>query len=141
MPTPASGVGPARRAVPAAAPGADGVSASTRRHPRIPFRARIWCSGQGVFFSDIARDLSEGGVGLETISRLHEGEEFEVEFVVPGSERGVCLRGKVVWVKPVAPGERRFGAGLAFADMPASEREALRHYIHAAESGGEEPTA
>lgn len=117
------------------------MTSSTRRHPRVPFRARIWCSGQGVFFSDIARDLSEGGVGLETISRLHEGEEFEVEFVVPGSEHGVCVRGKVVWVRPIAPGERRYGAGLAFDDMPDTEREALRHYIHAAESGDEEKPA
>lgn len=102
----------------------------TRRHPRIPFRARVWCSGQGVFFSDIARDLSEGGVGLETISSLREGEEFELEFMLPGTAgSGIRVRTRVVWVRPMTPDGGKFAAGLEFDTLTEEERKAIRHYV------------
>lgn len=106
------------------------MTSSTRRHPRIPFRARVWCSGRGVFFSDIARDLSEGGVGLETISSLSEGEEFELEFMLPGTaDGGVRVRTRVVWVQPMTPEGRKFGAGLEFDTLTEEERKAIRRYV------------
>lgn len=102
----------------------------TRRHPRVPFRARVWCSGRGLFFSDIARDLSEGGVGLETISSLREGEELELEFVLPGTAgSSIRVRTRVVWVRPVTRDGRKFGAGLEFDVLAEEERQAIRRYV------------
>lgn len=101
----------------------------TRRFPRVPFRNRIYCTGRGKFFSDLAANLSEGGVGLETISRLEPGDEVEIEFRLPGTDEGFCIRSEVVWVKPVSEAERTYGAGLAFDDLTRNERLTIRRFI------------
>lgn len=82
-----------------------------------------------MYFSDLAQNLSEGGLGLETISRLAEGDELEIEFTLPGTEDGLCVRTRVVWVRPVEPEGHKFGAGLQFAELAEEERAVIRRFV------------
>lgn len=102
---------------------------NTRRFPRVPFRTRVHCIGNGLYFSDLTLNLSEGGLGLQTISSLKPGEELEIEFQLPNTERGVVVRTQVVWVEPMNQGSYRMQCGVKFQELDKDCRRLLRSYI------------
>ncbi len=101
----------------------------TRRFPRIPLRARVHCTGKGLYFSDLTSNISEGGIGLETISNLEPGEELDIEFRLPESDGGFFVRTRVVWVRPMDESSRKINCGLAFEELADEERGTIRDYI------------
>lgn len=100
-----------------------------RRYPRIPYRTRVHCSGQGVYFSDLTSNLSEGGVGLQTISQLQPGEELDLAFQLPDSGEELTVRTRVIWTDPVNDQERQATCGLEFQELGERDRERLRFFI------------
>ena len=104
-------------------------SDNTRRFPRIPFRTRVHCTGRGLYFSDLTSNLSEGGLGLQTISNLEPGEELEIEFRLPESSKGFYVKTRVVWVKPIDDSSKKVNCGLEFEEIDDEERYKIRDYI------------
>ena len=85
----------------------------------------------GVFLSrgmGRTRNVSEGGLLLETHRALKEGEE--VLITVGLKEDMVRLRGRVVHQAPSAD-EYRHCAGVKFTHMKKEDREILKRYIDA----------
>lgn len=102
----------------------------TRKHPRLPLKMRVHCTGEGVYFSDVTANVSEGGVGLETVSQIKPGERLQLEFVSPELGK-IMVETTVVWVKPSSGEEARNLAGLRFADMSPEQRKQLTYYLQA----------
>ncbi len=104
-----------------------------RRFVRKPVAAQLRCRGAlgpGHLFFD-AQDLSIGGAFLRSDLLLETGEELEVEFTLPGTERAVHARARIAWVRR-AEGSGSAGMGLEFIDLPAADREALAAFLEEA---------
>lgn len=102
----------------------------TRKHPRVPLKVRVHCTGEGVYFSDVTTNLSEGGVGLETVSRIRPGEQLQLEFISPDLGK-IVVETKVVWVTPSPEDEAKVAAGLQFGELSGEQREQLTYYLQA----------
>lgn len=106
-----------------------------RRFPRAGLKVKTLLSeGAGKTKSFEAtlhsRDISVGGVFLESTFGLKLGQKLNVEFKVPPKDRMVQARGTVVRVES-AQGQRRGAPGFAirFDEYVGSSRVALANYF------------
>lgn len=106
----------------------------TRKHPRVPLKVRVHCTGEGVYFSDVTANVSEGGVGLETVSQIKPGERLQLEFISPELGK-IMVETTVVWVNPAKGEESRNQAGLRFSQLSPEHREQLTYYLQAQNPG------
>jgi Tfp pilus assembly protein PilZ len=80
------------------------------------------------------RNVSEGGLLLETHRALKEGEEVLITLGL--KEDMVRLRGRVVHQAPPT-GEYRHCAGVKFTHMNNEDRQILKIYISALKAAGD----
>jgi len=102
------------------------VKAPERRFQRLPIRLRVRCSGDGLFFSDLTRDVSPGGIGLETIDPLPEGMTLRVQLDLDG-QSSFQVPGRVVWSHRVDGHRAR--AGLQFENISPELQTQLRQRL------------
>lgn len=76
------------------------------------------------------RDISLGGAFLRSDLLFEVGEELEVEFDLPGAAT-IRLRARVVRVARGGDKEAA-GMGVAFTELPAHDREAMRAVLERA---------
>lgn len=113
----------------------------TRQHPRYEIRvsADLYLP-TGETMTALTRDLSLGGVGVDTESPLPEGALLGVElFVVVDDiedETTVPLnvQGKVVWSRMKSA--REFLAGVQFLEVTPAQRTYLGQLVTAAGRAG-----
>jgi hypothetical protein len=109
---------------------------NTREHQRYDIRVSAEVSlHQGEPMTCVTRDLSLGGVGVDTEWPLPEGVPISVElFVVVDdiedeSTTPLRLAGKVAWCRK--RGERDFLAGIQFVDLNADQTAVLGQLVAA----------
>ncbi len=73
------------------------------------------------------RDISTGGMYLETTSSLKPGSIVFVDFFLPGIRKKFKLKGKVVWTKrgEDAFGETKPGIGIEFIQLDEENTQHL----------------
>src|SRR5262249_14277803 len=72
------------------------------------------------------RDVSAGGLGIETASRLWVGEELRLKLRLPGQAGAPGLRARVVRVlQRAAASKFPWEGGAAFDELPAEVQEQL----------------
>ncbi|MHB1846955.1 MAG: PilZ domain-containing protein [Deltaproteobacteria bacterium] len=101
-----------------------------RRFVRRPVAAQLRCQalhGPGHLFFD-TQDLSIGGAFLRSDLLLEEGEELEVTFTLPGSDRQLQTRARVAWVRR-GEAAGAAGMGLEFVALTPEDREALSAFL------------
>lgn len=82
----------------------------------------------------IASDVSEGGLGIESVEPALAGEVEEAQFHLPGTPTPITVATRVVWVET---GDlSRVRAGLRFLDLDPVDRAAIRAY-----QGGDDAAA
>ncbi len=98
------------------------------RPPRLPIRLSAEIRASGELITGVTRNLSIGGVCLETHRPLEEGAALaltlflvEDEIEVEGG-RGLDLRVRVQWT---ADAERGYAAGVKFIDLTPAQQAAL----------------
>ena len=70
-----------------------------RAHPRVELTIRVNCVLEDTFFTDFSRNVSEGGMCLESLVPIREGTDIRLQFALPGAKNQVySLNGQVVWV-------------------------------------------
>jgi hypothetical protein len=69
-------------------------------------------------------NISQGGLALESPTRLAPGQVHAVEFRLPGTETALNFCGRVIW------SDDHGQAGLCLSDMNASHRQQLLEWIH-----------
>jgi Tfp pilus assembly protein PilZ len=77
------------------------------------------------YFTAQARDLSCGGMYIETYRALAVGEELSIEFDVPAGR--AVTKGVVAWVRE-ARGDQAPGYGVAFRDVSRFTRPLIESY-------------
>ena len=98
-----------------------------RRHKRLPTSIRIISQVRGTPFSDAVKDISFGGVQVQTNAPLPVGTQSEFMLQLPHHEAPLHLHGRVVWSTPTAFGvafDRSEPKLSAFVDR--LERDAAR---------------
>ena len=102
------------------------MSLAQRRHVRLPFWAtvkyRVRAQDEHQFTSK-SLTISESGMSLNTSSHLAEGQELELEFSLPDSDKPVKTKAKVV--RTLGPGL----VGVEFVDLGSKSREAIQRYV------------
>ena len=94
-----------------------------RAHRRTPLRIELTCSlPSGATFTGNSRDISLGGMFIETTERPTFGTTLEVKGVLPGTVGEVRLPGIVRWTGPD-------GIGVQFGLLGARETHAIAKVI------------
>jgi hypothetical protein len=89
-----------------------------RRHPRIPCSIAVALDG---FFTDVIRNISVGGVFIETSEAFQPGKALELEFSLPNQEQRFKVIGKIAWRSPE-------GIGVSFTAVSEELRRILESF-------------
>lgn len=98
------------------------MASEKRAHERVPARLRVVYEHDGARTEVRSRDLSLGGMFLETARPLPFGTELRVELSLPALANPAVIRGVVRWVKSD-------GMGLAFGPLRAAETWAINQLV------------
>jgi Tfp pilus assembly protein PilZ len=84
----------------------------------------------------IAREISGGGMSLETFVAIAQADEVQVEFTLPGETRKLLLNARVRWCASVRAKSTKGGAemnlnriGLEFLDLNQDDQRYLTNYL------------
>lgn len=90
-----------------------------RSHRRVPLGAEISCRrSSGVAFEGKARDISIGGMFVESGEAVTFGEELSIEVRLPRTKQALVLPAIVRWLGPG-------GFGVQFGLLGARETHAI----------------
>lgn len=99
-----------------------------RRHNRIAIDMGIDCTHSSSVLKGFARNISEGGVFIETDDPLEIGSRLTLSFTLPGQSAPLAVPGEVV--RRIELGrEFRYGLGIQFRGMPAASREQILDFL------------
>jgi len=102
-----------------------------RKYPRIRLIAKVAHIRGNQFHYFYSRDLSVGGIFLESDHPYPAGTTLELELVLPEIADKLRLRGRVIRVEP--PESRHMGKvpgmGIEFLDMDTETQALLADFI------------
>ena len=96
-----------------------------RQHNRVTISAVVNLSSEDNFYAGAARDISVGGLYVETEAGLAIGTEVTALLKLPS--KVLSLRAEVVW--SVATGSKTVGMGLRFLNMPAPAKREIEAFM------------
>ncbi|MFH0811041.1 MAG: PilZ domain-containing protein [Pseudomonadota bacterium] len=109
-----------------------GVEAGHRKSPRKKGLMRVDCGTGSAFFSGIATDVSEGGMGIQTDRRHEVGSYLNLVFSLPGEARPLKAKGEVARVSEIR-GEHgemnKFSLGVRFVSMDMVVQRKLKDFV------------
>ncbi len=96
-----------------------------RSHPRVPLDAPVTCECKdAASFSAVSKDISIGGMFLESDAQVAFGTEVVIVVRLPGAKQEMKLPGVVRWVKPG-------GFGVQFGLLGVRETHAISQLMRA----------
>ena len=102
-----------------------------RKYPRIRLIAKVQLAAGGQSHYFYSRDLSAGGIFLETEHAYPEGTRLELEFALPEIADKISLKGEVVRIE--RPETRQVGAvpgmGIRFLNLEPETKSMLADFI------------
>jgi c-di-GMP-binding flagellar brake protein YcgR len=96
-------------------------AASRRKHPRVPLATQIYC--QECMSLAFSRDVSRGGMFVETRDPLPIGSEITIRFHL-GDEGPI-----VVALAEVKYHVTKLGMGVHFLELSAADRKRIDEYV------------
>jgi hypothetical protein len=104
----------------------DGLERKGRQHPRYEVHALVDMTGSEVLLAHKIRNLSLGGLCLETPSVEEVGTTVDLVINFPELDgASVAMRGEVVWAVREEPMEM----GIRYVDLDDGKREILMRFI------------
>jgi type IV pilus assembly protein PilZ len=103
-----------------------------RKHPRIFLRALVDYESQDTFIYDYSKDLSQGGIFIQTDKPLKINDVIELKFSLPDIAKVFNVKGEVKWTNTEEGEGLMKGMGIEFKDMSAEDRKMLQEYVHRA---------
>jgi uncharacterized protein (TIGR02266 family) len=85
---------------------------------------------RGAFFG-YAKTISKGGMFIASVNPRKVGEEFEINFELPGTKEKATCRCKVAWMREYDPGSIRYepGMGITFIDLAEDKRTKIDEWV------------
>ena len=87
-----------------------------RRYTRKPFRRATIFASQNRYFAGLTKNISNGGIFIETRNRFAEGQIITLVISRTKIEKGVMLKGEIVHLRPE-------GFGLKFLSLLKNGKE------------------
>jgi uncharacterized protein (TIGR02266 family) len=109
--------------LPALAPYLFPDSFNRRADSRVPVTVSISVQSSGGITAARTRDVSRGGVAIQTMAPLPLGTVVELLFRLPGSSQDITATGRVAWV------DRRTGMGVQFERLAPAAQQVLEGLI------------
>jgi len=100
-----------------------------REHPRVLMRALVDYESQDTFLYDYSRDLSEGGLFIQTDKPLAIGEVITLKFTLPNVDKVFEIAGIVRWTNPDSVEGLLKGMGVEFKDVCESDKKLIEDYV------------
>jgi hypothetical protein len=118
----------------------NGEQAPERKHLRVnaDFPATVILPGYELVLGGTALDLSSGGMRVATTTDLPPGQAIVLRFTLPGQEREMIVRGKIV-LSFFDAGYRHYAHGVAFTQYGALDQASIDKFIEAAGSADYTP--
>jgi type IV pilus assembly protein PilZ len=92
-----------------------------RLSPRAAVTVRIDYSTVDAMFSEVTRNINEGGLFIESETPLDLDEQVQLQFRLPGVDDPLKVNGRVAWItKAGADGPP--GMGIEFENLDANAR-------------------
>ena len=96
-----------------------------RRHPRFPVvlpvaRGRIFHE-----FLGYSNEISEAGMGFDTIARIRGGDQLNLKIYRSTEERPISVTGRVCGVRPNIDTGIGYAVGIEFVRLAAGDRQRL----------------
>jgi uncharacterized protein (TIGR02266 family) len=117
-----------------------GAGKHNRQHERVEIsealRFHIGDDTSPTFWTGLVRNISNGGLFVNTYNLPPIGETVSVRVRLPGAPEAVNLRATVVWTRSehVAEDSSHVGFGARFLDLAPEAEKALNAYLKKAES-------
>jgi len=102
-----------------------------REHPRRPFVAQV--EHEAGTFLGFSRDISVGGMFIETKEPLPEGAEITLRFPLDDGGPVIVLTGQVRYIV------EKVGMGVQFLDLSPADRSRIDVYVTRGESSFQSP--
>lgn len=84
--------------------------------------------GMQVFREGRARDISEGGLFLETAEKLEVNDKLEFKLKLPVISHFMLLRGSIVWAKEIEP-NTWYNYGISILEIDPNDRKQIAKYV------------
>ena len=104
-------------------------SNSKRTHPRAPIEIKVEYQRLNSFFADYSRDISRGGLFIQTDSPSDVGESCYLTLSFPKYDEPITLLAVVKHVVPADDDSGNPGMGLEFNFESAEEKKALARVV------------
>lgn len=106
-----------------------------RQSKRTPLQIPVDYSSVDDFFSEMATNINEGGMFIETDQPGEIGELVKVQFRLPNTSEPAQVEARVAWVSrgedgPAGPA----GMGVEFQDLSGEVRETLNALVRSLRS-------
>ena len=102
-----------------------------RRTRRVPVQIQIQYKTADGFFQDYVRNLSLGGIFIETSNPLPMNTKLKVEFCLPEMSEPITADGVVVHTLRVGTTRNPSvsGMGIRFSELEPSSKQMLEAYL------------
>lgn len=97
-----------------------------RKTARIRLAVEVEITSGSNFYAARTRDISAGGLFIETPVALPVGAPIEIELTLTGNRHAV--RAEVAWILGSADGSVE-GVGVRFLDLVPRTRAAIEHFM------------
>jgi uncharacterized protein (TIGR02266 family) len=107
------------------------ASRERRRERRVPVQIQIQYKTADGFFQDYMRNLSLGGIFIQTAKPLPMNTKLRVEFCLPGMADPITADGIVVHTLRVGRTKSPSvsGMGIRFSALEPSSKQLLESYL------------
>ncbi|OGP60615.1 MAG: hypothetical protein A2V67_14405 [Deltaproteobacteria bacterium RBG_13_61_14] len=102
-----------------------------RKSHRVPLRLRVKFPNLQTLMEDYAKDISQGGIFIQSENPRQLGDRFIVTMVHPDTKQELELEGEVVRVarrEPRDPGSVS-GMGIRFVDLDEKAKKAIELFL------------
>jgi uncharacterized protein (TIGR02266 family) len=112
------------------------VQKERRRNLRAPIPVRrLKVGGSGNVFFGYAGDISASGMFISTVNPRRRGEQFSLQFSLPGQAAPISVTAEVVWIREHSAGEEfPPGMGIRFLEIDERAAAAIRDFVAAGRS-------
>jgi len=102
-----------------------------RKEQRIPVRIRIQYETTDRFFQDYIRNLSLGGIYIQTSNPLPENTQLKIQLCLPEMKKPLVVDGVVVHALPGLSnnGSPESGMGIRFSTLDGASKQIIEDYL------------
>jgi CheY-like chemotaxis protein len=113
------------------------ITRMVRRFLRVAVHHLSHVDVEGLIDPAFMLDLGEGGMAMQCLAPMRQGQVLDVSFLLPGTRVVVSGKGVVVWCDPTGR------TGIEFDEIMPEQREALKEWVvkRMRQSPGDAPDA